>query len=176
MADGAEPRILVPAPQWLTAIPATDLDAGVARRRLVERGLRVIAGGAVPISCGRDLACLSMLGRRHHVDKVVVIELASLGTTVVARMRGVDVRRGVEEQSRQRVIEAVSPERFAAALDGLALELAASYRPDDGPTPWYASAWLWVAVTVLVGAAIATTAVLATGGDPQDPDVVIRPP
>ncbi len=183
-ARAARASIAVLPTVWATSDPSLRVDGA----RAIEHGLGGVRGlsvvdaqrvrrrlGSAPASCPEDVACLRSVGRQLGADWVVVVKLAELGHTVLARTRMVDVLGGTQEQSVQRVVHDATAARVAAVLSAMANDLGAPLVPRP-PTAWYAHPWLWVAGgAVLVGAAV-VVAVLAIRGGQTPPDAIVTPP
>ncbi len=177
----ATARVAVLPSTWATEASLADADASAALARGLSRSemLDATAGGDVsralegrPSECNDDPDCARAVGRDLHVDQVAALSLARLGTTVMVRVRLVEVVGSAGETSRQAVVQDATAESVEAAAFDIGQELAPA-RPHE--SHWYQKWWLWTLVAAVVGGGIAAGVVL-TRDQGQSPDLVITPP
>jgi hypothetical protein len=123
--------------------------------------------------CEDDLSCVRRVGRSLSASKILVIKVAELGTTALARASLLDVAGGAQEQVREKLVERAAPAAIEAAVIDLGSALARPLGPAE-PAPSGRS-WTWVVAggaVLLAGIAGALWARQEAAG----PDVIITPP
>lgn len=133
------------------------------------------AGDDHDVNCAEDSECVRAVGERLSVDRVAALRLASLGTTVVVRVRLMEVDDGAAETASQTVVEDATEDRVHVAVQAIGHELAPPSDRVVEEDRWYQKWWVWtlVGAAVVGGAAAITVAAQPEG---QDPDFVITPP
>jgi hypothetical protein len=202
--SASTPRPLAPTPTQIThvaVLPALWITPGgrdvSAATSAAADGLRATSGvsaavAVVPESrvdedaqpCHEEPACVRRVGGELHARKAVVIKLAELGGTVLARVTLVDVEAGTQEQTRQTVVNSTDTTRVAQAVRAMAMELSRPFGPPPSPAPrplsWYERWWVWAGGGgIAVSAIVIPLVVLRTrsdSGTQPSPDVVITPP
>lgn len=167
-------RAAILSTQWTTAaVPGVEAER-VVHRTLNSRGMSNVKTANPSVDrpgCYDDLACLRDLGSRLLVDKLVVIKLAALGETVVARLAIVDVARGQQEGTLQEVVHAADTRRVEQAVARLSTDLTQRWAPRR--TKWFERWWVWAAGGVALAGAATLLIVLPNG---SGPDIIIMPP
>jgi len=159
--------------------PSASLAAGLEAAGTMEatHGPEVAAAlEGRDVDCAADAECVRAMGEQLSVDRVAALRLAGLGTTVMVRVRLVEVASGAAETARQSVVEDATAARVDAAVQAIGRELApAADAPEAEPERWYQNWWVWTLVGVaLAGGAAAV--IIAAQPDEQNPDFVITPP
>ncbi len=172
--------------EWLTLRPTIDIEAAtiVADALMEHSGVFVRdaettedALSAEIEGCTDDLSCIRRVAGSLGVNQTVRIVLASLGDTVVVRVRMTEAQSGAGEVALQEEVRDASPERVSLALQNMAAELGRSLAPRETSRRWYQRWWVWTIIgTVVIGAGAAIVVTATAEDDVQGPDVIIDPP
>ena len=175
-------RVAVLPVAWAT--PTVPVEINTSRLLLesvTARGVEAIEATAES-GCATDSVCVRNAGAIAHADKVLALQLAALGTTVLLRASLIDVASGTQEQTVQRVVTDATGPSLEQAIVALGSEMIRPLIPAE-PTPgdrqetdWYEEWWVWTIAGVAVAAGVVGTVLLTNGTTEQPPDVIITPP